>query len=98
MCDVVALKLKMDNLRDVILEIVRESNPYEDISLSTDLVEGEILDSLTLVYIVMTIEEKFNIVIDEKLVDPENFKDVIKISELVNKISEESEYNGGLSE
>jgi acyl carrier protein len=79
----------MQNYYDTIMEILTELEPYEDIDNSTDLIESGILDSLSIVYLVTQLEDKYNITIDENKILPDNFKSVDKIIELLNAIYQE---------
>lgn len=72
-----------------IVEILKEINPYIEIDENTELIESEILDSLSIIYIVTQLEDRFGIYVDEKLVLPENFKTVMDINEMLQKCSSE---------
>lgn len=71
-----------------IIEIIKEINPYIDIDENTELIESEILDSLSVVYIVTELEDKYGIYVDEKLVLPENFKTATLIGKMLAKCAE----------
>jgi acyl carrier protein len=71
------------------MEILAELEPYEDIDSSTNLIESEILDSLSIVYLVTRLEDIYNITIDENKILPDNFKSVDRIIELLNEIHQE---------
>ena len=73
-----------------IIAIIKEINPYIDIDENTELIESEILDSLSVVYIVTELEDKYGIYVDEKLVLPENFKTATLISNMIVKCAEKN--------
>lgn len=68
-----------------IQNIIRDINPYIDINENTELIDTGILDSLSILFVITQLEDKFGICIDEKLVLPENFKTVILINEMISK-------------
>ncbi len=76
----------MEEYNDKILQILREINPYEDITEETELIETEILDSISILVLVSEIEEAYKIEIDEKMIIPEKFKSVNAIVELVKQL------------
>lgn len=67
-------------------EILEEVIMYEEFEDNTDLLKEDILDSLTIVYMVAQLEERFHITIDEKLIVPENFNSIQTISEFLERI------------
>ena len=60
-------------IREKLKEIFEDICPYEDIEDDTELIESELLDSLTIVYIVTQLEDTFHITIDEKEITPKHF-------------------------
>lgn len=74
----------------VVREILEEVIMYEEFEDDTDLIREEILDSLTIVYLVVQLEERFHITIDEKLVVPENFNSIRTISAFLDQIEKNS--------
>jgi acyl carrier protein len=73
-------------MRQAIIDIIKEINPYEDIDENSLLIDEGILDSLTLVILINELEEKFNIKIPEDNLQPEMFETVSKIEDLVKSI------------
>ena len=73
-------------MKKIIYEILEEIVPFEDVNDETRLLEEEIIDSLTLVYLINEIEEKTGIHITEEEVKPENFICVNSIVELLNRL------------
>ncbi len=75
---------------EAVREILEEVIMYEEFEDDTDLIREEILDSLTIVYLVVQLEERFHITIDEKLVVPENFNSIRTISAFLDQIEKNS--------
>lgn len=73
-------------MKEKILEILREINPYEDIDENSQLIEEAIIESLTLVLLISEMEQEFNIRIPEDKLQPEYFETVSKIEELINAL------------
>lgn len=71
-------------MKEKILEILKEINPYEDIDKESRLIEDGILDSLTLVILISELETAFTVKIPEDKLQPELFENVTKIEELIN--------------
>ena len=76
----------MEEYRSIIKEILGEIEPYEEIENDTDLIESQILDSLSIVFLVTQLEDKYNIVIDENKVLPQNFKSINIIAGILNEL------------
>ncbi len=76
----------MDEYIKVIIEILREVNPYEDIEADTDLTAEELLSSLNLMYLITELEERYDVTIPEDKIKPEYFKSVRKIAIMVAEL------------
>ena len=76
-------------MKEEIISIIRAINDMEDsvqISADLDLIEGDLLDSMGIVQLVMELQNKFNISeIDPEDIIPENFSTVTQIEELVGR-------------
>lgn len=59
-----------------IMDMISEINPYEDFDEETLLFEKEILDSLGFVQLVVSIETRYGLQIDEGQIVSENFKTI----------------------
>ena len=79
----------MDEYVQVIINILKEINPYEDIEADTDLVEEGLLSSLNLMYLITELEEQYDITIPEEKIKPESFKTVRKIAIMIEKLNSE---------
>ena len=76
----------MDEYIKVIIEILREVNPYEDIEADPDLTAEELLSSLNLMYLITELEERYDVTIPEDKIKPEYFKSVRKIAIMVAEL------------
>lgn len=70
-------------MREQILKILRTINPYDEIDENSQLIEDEILDSLTLVIFISELENHFHIQVPEDKLQPEWFENVQKIEQLL---------------
>ena len=75
--------------RDVIMEdkvrqILREINPFIDITNETNLLDEGVLDSLGIVYFIQQVEEMMGIKIALDSLEVENFETLNTIIEMLN--------------
>lgn len=77
----------MIDYRHIIIDILKEANPYEEIDDKTELIGSGIMNSLTLIFLLTQLQDQMHKKIPEDLVVPENFCTVEKINELLNRIS-----------
>ena len=78
-------------MKNKIIGIIEEINPYEDINETTKLIEDGILDSLTLVLLVSCIENEFGIKIPEENINIFNFENVQNIVLLLENIKKKED-------
>lgn len=74
----------MQEYIEYIKELLEEIQPYEDFDEETNLIQTELLDSLSILYLVTQLEEKYKITIEESKIIPENFTNIITIAQLVS--------------
>lgn len=74
---------------DVIREILKDINPYVEINDDTDLIEEQVLDSVGMLVLLTELEDKFEIEISLEEVEPEQFKNIKSIMEMVKSKLEE---------
>lgn len=67
---------KGDNMRERILEVIKNFNEELTEDLNKDLLASEMLDSFDVVKLVIALENEFDMEIDEDYVTPENFQTV----------------------
>lgn len=70
-------------MEELIINLIKEISPYVEIALDTQLLEEEILDSVSILILVTEIEEKYQIEIPMEEVNPNNFASVRSIIELL---------------
>lgn len=75
----------MDNEKKL-LEMISDLNPYEEISMDTKLIEEGILDSLTLVLLISSIETEFGIKVPEDKIKLSNFETIGNMTELIRQL------------
>ena len=82
-------------LEEDILEICREaitqvSDNNKEITLRTEITTEEGIDSLALMNIIIALEEQFNIVLDDKLIEIRDAKRVLDLVNIVKVYCQEN--------
>ena len=72
-----------------LLEILNEVKPGVDFANVTDLVGHGILDSITMVTLVLELNDAFDIEITPVDIVPENFKTVQTIYDMIQRLSDD---------
>lgn len=75
-------------MEDKIIEIIEKLTGFKNLkeNIEIDLLENEILDSLAFIELIATLEDEFNIEIQPTQVEPNNWRKVKTIVELVEKL------------
>ena len=75
-------------LQDRIIDIIEDITDFKNLreNIDIDLLENEVLDSLSFVELITILEEEFNIEIQPTQVDGDTWRSINKISQLVNKL------------
>ena len=76
---------------DELLEILNEINPDIDYENETNLIDGKMLDSFSIIQLIGDICDTFDIEISPKWMRNENFNSVERMWEMIQKIQEEDE-------
>ena len=76
---------------DQIIHLLSERLHVEAPSAETDLMESGLLDSLTLVELMSSLEEQYRIQISFDEIEIDNFRSVARIAEFVSQRSEHKE-------
>ena len=71
-----------------LIEILEELQPDVDFNTAENLIDGRILDSLTILSLVAEIEEEFDVEIPTVEIIPSNFNSAKKIWELIERLSD----------
>ena len=74
---------------DELLEILNEVKPGVDFENDTDLIGHGVLDSITMVTLVMELNDAFDIEITPVDIVPENFKTVQTIFDMIQRLSDD---------
>lgn len=74
------------DIRGQILRIFLENLNIEVASADTDLIDGGLLDSLTLVNLLAHLEKEFGLVVPIEDLEVDNFRSARRIAELVMKM------------
>lgn len=74
---------------DELLEILEEINPYIDYETEKNLIDGKCLDSLSILTLITSICDTFDIEIGPKWMRNENFNSVEAMWEMIQTIQEE---------
>ena len=74
---------------DELLEILNEVKPGVDFENDTDLIGHGVLDSITMVTLVMELNDAFDIEITPVDIVPENFKTVQTIYDIIQRLSDD---------
>lgn len=74
---------------DELLEILRDINPDVDYETEDNLIDGKVLDSLSIIQMINDICETFDIEIGPKWMRNENFNSAQKIWAMIQAIQEE---------
>ena len=74
---------------DELLEILNDINPDVDYETEDNLIDGKVLDSLSIIQMINEICDTFDIEISPKWMRNENFNSAQKIWEMIQTIREE---------
>ena len=74
---------------DELLEILNEVKPGVDFENDTDMIGHGVLDSITMVTLVMELNDAFDIEITPVDIVPENFKTVQTIYDMIQRLSDD---------
>ena len=72
-----------------LLEILEEINPDVDYATEKNLIDGKVLDSFSIVNLIMEISDTFDIEISPKYLVPENFNSAQAMWNMIQTIREE---------
>lgn len=72
-------------MKNKIINILKDINPYETITETTDLIDDEVLDSVSIMLLITNLESEFNISVNFNDIVLDNFRNVDSIVDLVEK-------------
>ncbi len=74
-------------MEDKIIEIIEQLTQYEDLKSNKDIdLLDEVLDSLAFIELIETLQDEFNIEIQPTQVNPDTWRSVSKIAQLVEDL------------
>lgn len=71
-------------MKEKLLKLLEEIQPYEEIDFETELFEEDILDSLEFAEFLTVIEDAFDICIPEDQINRANFATILEIEKLLS--------------
>ena len=74
-----------------LLEILDDINPDVDYSKETNLIDGKVYDSFSIITLVSNISEEFDIEIGPEYLVPENFNSADAMWKMIQKIQEDED-------
>ena len=79
------------NMGEKVIQIIENLTGYKKLkeNRDIDLLENEIFDSLAFIELIATLNEEFDIEIQPTQVDPNTWRNIKKISDLVKSLQEE---------
>ena len=73
----------MEELIKKITEMVADIQPYIEFDENTNLLEEDVLDSVSVLLLVQELEDEFDISVDMEEVTGENFTNILSVAKLV---------------
>ena len=74
-------------MRNILINVIKEINPFDDFDEKTDLIGEGILDSLTLMTYIEQIENRVDVHIPEETIEIENFLNIESIERLLKGLN-----------
>ena len=75
------------SIRNNVISIVCKTLTLESIEYEEDLIDSGLLDSLSLVQLMVALEDEFNIRIEPEELDFEDYRSVKSMTEMIKRIS-----------
>lgn len=72
-----------------LIEILERIHPGVDYASCEDLIDGHVLDSLTMIVLVAELEDAFDVSIPASEIVPDNFNSAAKIGMMLARLAEE---------
>lgn len=74
---------------DELIEILEDINPGVDYENCDDLIDGHILESLSIIALIAELEDNFDITIPAVEIIPQNFNSAAAMWEMITRLQEE---------
>ncbi len=80
---------RTETVMNELMEILNDIDPDIDYETETNLIDGKVLDSFSIVNLVAQISSEFDITISPKYLVPENFNSAEAMWKMIKKIQDE---------
>lgn len=74
---------------DELIEILEDINPGVDYENCDDLIDGHVLESLSIIALIAELEDNFDITIPAVEIIPQNFNSAAAMWEMITRLQEE---------
>lgn len=74
-------------MEEIILNILQELCPYEDITPESELLEEGMLDSMGIMLLLERLEKELAVSIPAEELEPEDFADVSAVAEMLERLA-----------
>ncbi len=78
-------------MKNEIINIIQDINPYIDITDDTNLIEEEVLDSLGILLFIQQLEDAFGVSIPQESIEVNDFINISTIVDLIVRLSGKKE-------
>lgn len=72
-----------------LMEILESLHPEVDFAITTDLIDGRIIDSFDIITLITEINDAFDVTIPAEEIIPENFNSAVALYALIEKLVDE---------
>lgn len=79
----------MEDVRNKLVEIIKDMHPDEDVENCTTLVDGKVLDSFDIVTLIAAINDEFDVAITADKIIPQNFNSIDALSKMICELMDE---------
>ncbi len=73
-----------------LIEILKDINPDIDFETCENLIDGHLLDSLSIISLIAEIEDAFDIVVPAVEIIPDNFNSAARMMNMISRLQEDS--------
>ena len=73
-----------------LIEILKDINPDIDFEACENLIDGHLLDSLSIISLIAEIEDAFDIVVPAVEIIPDNFNSAARMMNMISRLQEDN--------
>ncbi len=73
-----------------LIEILKDINPDIDFETCENLIDGHLLDSLSIISLIAEIEDAFDIVVPAVEIIPDNFNSAARMMNMISRLQEDN--------